>query len=277
LLGNASPEAIDAIVLDTARPMAVASQSRVAVERGQTVTFDAAPSLDPNPAIASGVDPAGARWDFKDGTAPASGQRVSHVFAQTGTLLGELRVSDRAGNQSVPRGFTVTVTPRPGDTAAGSGVVGGITATNAAAFKVESVKVRARYRRSRLRGVITLSGSTSAAGELRARIARGTRTVARLTAAIRAGAFSESFPLPASLLPGRYRLEITGPGGSARSSLRLLPPREGVLASGRVRVSGARARAIFVMASQPVTALRRQLAVTWSQGARNLGRVTVRP
>ena len=105
-------------------------------QRGGDVTFDAGQSLDPNPGAGSGIDPAAATWDFNDGTAPASGQTLTHTFRRTGTVVGTLRVRDRAGNTSDPRTFSITVEPGP------PGVVGGITGY--AAFTLSAVRVHAQ-------------------------------------------------------------------------------------------------------------------------------------
>ena len=75
--------------------------------------FDSSTSIDQNPPNASGVDPAGATWQFKDGTPQATGAKVTHVFNQAGTFVGDLRVRDRAGNLSDIRQFAVTVNRAP--------------------------------------------------------------------------------------------------------------------------------------------------------------------
>jgi PKD domain len=270
ILGNASAAATDEILLDTVKPIALATQDRFVVERGGTVRFDATTSVDQNPAAASGVNPATATWQFKDGTPQATGGTVSHVFNQAGTFVGELRVRDRAGNLSDPRAFAVTVTGA-GD-AARTGTLRGITGT--AAFSLDRLRVRARYVRSKLKGSIILAGSSTQAGPLRAELRRSARgrVVGRLTTrALRVGAFTRTLKLPASLLPGTYRLAFVGPGGTLRTTLTLKPPREGVIRSGRI----SRAGVAFSMAAQPVRALRGRLTVAWSQGSRSLATVPV--
>jgi PKD domain len=277
ILGNEGPVATDTIILDTAKPIALSTQDRFTIERGGTVSFDSATSLDQNPAIAAGVDPGAATWDFKDGTPQATGQKVTHTFNQVGTFVGELRVKDRAGNESDPRQFSVTVSLRPGETVAGGGTVGAVTAgQGAAAFRIDRVKVSARYKRSRLSGSIALTGSASASGPLvvEVRPTRGGK-LRRLATTVAVGPFSKTLRLPADLLPGSYRLVFAGPGGSLNSSLKLISPREGVLRSGTVRASRRSALATFTLAAQPVRALRGGLTVAWSQGARKLGLVKV--
>ncbi len=270
ILGNASAPATDEILLDTVKPIALAIQDRFVVERGGTVRFDATTSVNQNPAAASGVNLAASTWQFKDGTAQATGGTVSHVFNQAGTFVGELRVRDRAGNQSDPRSFAVTVTG--GGEATTTGTLRGITGT--AAFSLDRLRVRARYVRSKLRGSITLSGNAAQAGPLRAELRRSARgrVVGRaVTRALRVGAFTRTLKLPANLLPGTYRLAFVGPGGTLRTTLTLKPPREGVIRSGRI----SRAGVVFSMAAQPVRALRGRLTVAWSQGSRTLATVPV--
>lgn len=276
ILGNASPAVLDAIILDTVRPIAVATQDRLTMERGGEVGLDAFTSRDPNPAIAAGVDPPGATWEFRDGTPVATGQRVSHAFTRVGTFVGELRVRDRAGNRSDPRPFSVTVTARPGDRPAGAGTVGAVTAKGNPAFRIDRVRVRARYARSRLRGTIRVTGRSTRAGALRAELRTpGSARVRRLAGRVRAGAFTTIFTLPADLLPGTHGLAFVGPGGTRRSSLTLIAPREGVLRGGWLSGSGRETSALFTLAARPAKALRARLTVSWSQGPRRLGEVAV--
>ena len=273
--GNASAMATDTILLDTVKPIGLATQDRFSIERGGSVSFDASTSLDTGPVTPSGIDPAATTWAFKDGTAPATGAKVSHVFNQVGTFVGELRVRDRAGNLSDARAFSVTVNPGPGGTATGGSVV---RVTGTAAFTLDRLNVRARYVQSRLKGSVTLRGTSTLAGPLRAelrRTARG-RLLAKVVAKrLEVGAFTRTLKLPANLLPGTYRLALIGPGGTLRSTLKLAAPREGVLKRGRLLVTGGRATALFTLAAQPAKALRGRLTVSWSQGSRNLGQVSV--
>jgi hypothetical protein len=263
ILGNASAEAFDTIGLDTAKPIALATQDRFTVDRGDTVRFDSSTSIDQNPATASGVDPASATWQFKDGSPQATGAKVAHVFNQAGTFVGELRVRDRAGNLSDPRQFAVTVT----GPAATAGSLRGITGT--AAFTLDRLSVRAKYVRSRLRGSVIMAGSAVQAGALRAEIRRSARgkVLGRVRSkALKLGAFTRTLKLPATLLPGTYRLSFVGPGGTLSTTLTLKPPREGVIGSARVNSSGV----TFRMAAQPVKALRSKLTITWFKGSRNV-------
>ena len=126
ILGNESAVATDTILLDTVKPTAVAKQDLTTVNRGGEVNFDASGSADQASVATSGIDLPTAAWQFKDGTPTTNGAKVSHVFNQTGTFVGELRVKDKAGNTSDARSFTVTVNG-PGGGAASGGSVSGIT------------------------------------------------------------------------------------------------------------------------------------------------------
>lgn len=275
ILGNASATVTDTILLDTVKPVAIATQSRFTVERGGEVAFDSTGSLDNSPVTPSGIDPAATAWDFKDGTAVATGPAVSHTFTRTGTFVGELRVRDRAGNVSDARPFSVTVTPRPGETTAGGGSIAGISGT--AGFSVSRLNVTARYVQSRLVGRVAFRGASTLAGPLRVEIRRTPRgkVLRRLVTTLPAAAFGRTMSLPATLLPGAYRLTFAGPGGTLTTRLTLTAPRVGVVSSARVRLTGGTARARFVFAARPVRALRTKLAVTWTRGARSLGIVEV--
>ncbi len=233
ILGNESAIASDTILLDTVKPIALFTQNNFTVDRGGSVRFDATTSVDQSPATASGVDLTTATWQFKDGTPPATGATVSHVFNQTGTFVGELRVKDKAGNTSDARSFAVTVNPGPGGAASG-GSISGITGR--AAFTLNRLKVKARYVKARfkgsivnrLRGSIVISGTTTRKGALRADIRRTTK--GRLLARIRAkklkvGRFTRTLKLPATLQPGTYKLAFVGPGGTLRFTLKLTPRR----------------------------------------------------
>jgi hypothetical protein len=275
IAGNASAPAVDTILLDTVRPLAIATQDRFTVARGGAVRFDATTSLDPGGAVASGIDPAATTWAFKDGTPVATGARASHAFDRVGTFVGELRVRDRAGNLSDARAFSVTVDPGPGAAAPGGrlGAVGGT-----AAFRIDRLRVRARYVRSRLVGSIALAGSSDEAGALRVELrrrARGRPLATRAPRRLDVGPFARTVTLPARLAPGAYRVAFLGPGGALRTRLTLRAPREGVIGSARVSASGGRATALFRMAAQPARALRGRLTVSWLQGRRRLGSVAV--
>jgi hypothetical protein len=276
LLGNVSAApATDTILLDTVPPVARPAREDVTVRRGAAATFDAAASTDASPsATPSGVDHPATTWEFADGTPAAGGSRVTHDFGTVGTFVGRLRVRDRAGNVSEPATFTVTVLPRAGETVDGSGSVAGVSGS--AAFALSRVRVSARYVRSRLAGAIRITGVSSQAGAIVTRVRRagGGRVLRPVRRAVPAAPFSRVVPLPRTLLPGAYRVSFAGPGGTLATTLRLTPPREGVVAAARVARS-ARPAATFVFAARPAAALRSRLTIAWTQAGRRLGTVAV--
>ena len=145
---------------------------------------------------------------------------------------------DRAGNVSAARSFTVTVDPRAGETIDGFGSVAGVRGS--AAFALSQITVSARYVHSRLSGSILLEGVASRPGPLVASIRRTPRGTALLTVrrAVGAGSFTRGMRLPPTLLPGVYRLDVAGPGGTLAGTLTLRPPREGVASSANVTLRG---------------------------------------
>ena len=271
ILGNVSVAATDKIGLDTVKPVAIAVQSAFAVTRGTSVTFNSSTSTDSGTG-ASGIDPTLTTWNFSDGSAVATGAKVTHTYTKDGTFVGQLRVRDRAGNVSDVRNFAVTVTPAPGDTTAGGGSLNGISGT--AAFTVSSFKVKARYLKSALSGSIRVTGSSTQAGALRAEIRspKGNTLIKRIrVAALSVGPFVRTVKLPATLLPGSDAVNLIGPGGTLTTTLKLTAPREGVIRSGRI----AGSRVTFVLAAQPVKALRTKLSVRWTLGKRTLAVIPV--
>lgn len=273
--GNVSAAVTDTILLDTAKPLAIATQNRFTVTRGQAVQFDALASAETGaPTAQSGLDLAASTWSFSDGTPNATGASVSHTYSTTGTFVGSLRVRDRAGNVSDPRPFSVTVDPAPGDAAVAGSVAG---VSGSAAFRLTRLAVTGRYVRSSLKGSLRLAGSSTAAGTLRVQLRRpvGSRVLATLRARLPLGDFTRTLTLPQSLVPGTYRVALVGPGGTLRSRLTLRAPREGVVGARRVVVSGNGARARFTFAARPVRALRSALSVRWTLSGQVLGTVPV--
>jgi hypothetical protein len=168
----------------------------------------------------SGIDLPTASWQWKDGTPNTNGAKVSHVFNQAGTFVGELRVKDKAGNTSDSRSFTVTVNAAGG--AASGGSISGLTGK--AAFKLNRLNVKSRFIRGRLKGSITISGTTTKKGALRADLRRTPkgRLLARIKARkLKVGPFTRTLKLPANLKPGTYKLAFVGPGGTLRFTLKL--------------------------------------------------------
>ncbi len=215
------------------KPTAVVTQDRTTVDRGDPVNFDAGKSADQASVATSGIDLPTATWQWKDGTPTTNGAKATHVFNQTGTFVGELRVKDKAGNTSDARSFTVTVNG-PGGSGASGGSISGITGK--AAFTLSRLRVNARFVKARfkgsivnrLRGSIVISGTSTRKGALRADIRRTPkgRLLARIKAKkLKVGPFTRTLKLPANLKPGTYRLAFVGPGGTLRFTLKLNPRR----------------------------------------------------
>ena len=233
ILGNESAVATDTILLDTVKPTAVAKQDLTTVNRGGQVNFDASSSADQASVATSGIDLPTAAWQWKDGTPNTTGAKVSHVFNQTGTFVGELRVKDKAGNTSDARSFTVSVNG-PGGSGASGGSISGISGKAAFTLnrlKVNSRFVNVRFRGSivkRLKGSIVISGTTTRKGALRLDVRRTTkgRLLARIKARkLKVGAFTRTLKLPPTLKAGTYKLAFVGPGGTLRFTLKLTPRR----------------------------------------------------
>ena len=210
------------------KPNAVVKQNGTTVNRGDQVNFDAGSSADQASVATSGIDLPTAVWQWKDGTPNTAGAKVSHVFNQSGTFVGELRVKDRAGNTSDPRSFTVTVNAPGGG--AGGGTISRLTGK--AAFKLNRLKVSSRFVNvrfrgsivKRLKGSIVIRGTTTRKGALRLDLRRTAKgpLVARIRAKkLKVGAFTRTLKLPANLKPGTYKLAFVGPGGTLRFTLKL--------------------------------------------------------
>ena len=223
ILGNESAVATDTILLDTVKPTAVVTQDRTTVDRGDPVNFDAGKSADQASVATSGIDLPTATWQWKDGTPTTNGAKATHVFNQTGTFVGELRVKDKAGNTSDARSFTVTVNG-PGGSGASGGSISGITGK--AAFTLSRLRVNARFVKARfkgsivnrLRGSIVISGTSTRKGALRADIRRTPkgRLLARIKAKkLKVGPFTRTLKLPANLKPGQLQAGLRRPGRDA--------------------------------------------------------------
>ena len=91
-----------AVESSTQPPLAALNGPAGAIAEGDSATFDASGSLDPNGTIASYA------WDFGDGST-GSGASVSHTFAQDGAFTVRVTVTDNDGLTDSAT-FTVNVT-----------------------------------------------------------------------------------------------------------------------------------------------------------------------
>ncbi len=92
------------IILDTTKPVANAGGNKV-IGAGSNVIFDASGSSDSN-----GID--SYLWSFGDG-GNGAGQKVSHVYSESGNYTATLEVKDHAGNNAQTK-ITITVQAQSG-------------------------------------------------------------------------------------------------------------------------------------------------------------------
>jgi hypothetical protein len=82
----------DTIILDTAKPTVKAADEELVVDVGSTVTFDASDYSNDDGLLSY-------RWSFGDGEED-EGQRVNHVYSESGNYTAILEVKDLAGNNA---------------------------------------------------------------------------------------------------------------------------------------------------------------------------------
>jgi hypothetical protein len=156
---------------------------------------------------------------------------------------------------------------------------------------VTSVRVRATWARSRVRGAVRVRGTAERAGRVEVALLTGRGRAARVVARRRAtrgpGAFLATVPLPRTLLPGRLTVRLREVGPVAGAALTeataaavLRAPREGVVRRafvsalqngppvGRLR-AGRRLFARFRFAALPRSGL--PLIAAWTRGGRPAG------
>jgi hypothetical protein len=163
-----------------------------------------------------------------------------------------------------------------------------------AELTLTSASFDASWHQSRLQGSFAVAGRVPSAARLEVTLATlpADRTRATWRATVAAGAFRRSFRLPATLLPGDYRVRVTatiGTGSAAAPvrTVRLRAPREGVVARAYASASrdgpaattlgGKRTEvwAHFVFAAQPKLG---PLTVRWyAPGGRPFGPLVGKP
>jgi hypothetical protein len=136
-------------------------------------------------------------WSFGDGGTGAGGT-VTHVFATPGTYTVTAGAVDTVGNGATPSTHTITIASPPPPP---------LPATTVAAPKPSY-----SWKGGKLKGSVTISGTVGGAASLtvtiKARV--GGKMVAKATLSASAGAWSQAFTLPPTLLPGIYDVDVSG-------------------------------------------------------------------
>ncbi len=216
------------------------------------------------------------------------------AFVSRTRLSAQLTAADVAG----PGTAQVTVFTTP----TGGGLSIARTATIDPAppppkLTVTSARVRAKWARSRVTGTVRVRGTSERAGRVEVALltgaGRAARVVARRRAAVPAGAFAVTVPLPRTLLPGRLtvRLAEVAPAPSpalagATAVAVLAAPREGVVRSAFVSAlqggppvrrlrADRRLFAHFRFAAQPKKGL--PLTAAWTRDGRPAGAPVRKP
>jgi len=216
-----------------------------------------------------------------------NGQDRPTTWVDPGRLTAAIPASDVASAGSA----RVSVhTPAPG-----GGTSGEVTVSIAAAtppppppdgLVIGAARVAGTWRASRVRGRVTLTGTTPRAARLRATVQSGRRVVGRRVATVRAGAFRLVVTLSPTAPPGALRVTLAdaatpaqrggAPALAAQSTRVLLtPPPEGVVTraflttspSGAPRARVGRVRVlygVFRFAAPPRRV--RSLTVEWRVG-----------
>ena len=104
------PDAVEGAVESSTQPPLAAVSGPATLNEGDTGSFSAAGSIDPNGSVAA------YHWNFGDGTS-GTGESVSHVFAQDGVYTVTLTITDNDGlTASATLGVSVAnVAPVLGD------------------------------------------------------------------------------------------------------------------------------------------------------------------
>jgi len=148
-------------------------------------------------------------WTFGDG-ATGSGLSVTHAYP-AGRYGGQVSVTDAAGNVGTAQ-FSATATQ--------------------AKATLARARFTATWKRSRVRGTLTISGRAPVAGRYTLNVARGKKRRIHVTIALPAGAFSRVIPLPGTLFPGTHTVTLIPANAFVKRGVRtaaLRSPPEGVV------------------------------------------------
>jgi PKD repeat protein len=183
-------------------------------------------------------------WNFGDGTAGA-GSPVAHTYAAAGTYVVTVTAANSAGTAATGSATeTITVAAaaaQPGG-GGGNGGSGGENGGGGGGSSISIAKpsVKAVYVGGKLDGSVGLSGTSATATKLSIAISKAgaKKALATSTLTIKAGKWSKTIKLPASLLPGSYTVTASGKGVSSTSASFTIPvPKTGI--TNQVYASGA--------------------------------------
>ncbi len=218
-------------VLDTHPPTIAAINVPPAVVAGQPAALSTTLS-----DLWSGLGAGQPAWNFGDGTT-GTGSPVAHTFATPGTYVVSVTASDSAGNPGTdPATETITVSaPAPAPTHGGENGDGG-----GSEISIDTPSVKATYVGGKLVGSVGLKGTSAIATKLSIAISKkgAKKAIATSTLTIKAGKWSKTIKLPATLRPGSYVVTASGKGVSRTSASFKIPvPKTGITT--RVYTSGA--------------------------------------
>jgi hypothetical protein len=207
---------------DVARPAFTDVTVPASATTGQPVAMSSATS-DSWGALAAGQP----SWSFGDGTA-GTGLSVTHAFSAPGTYTVTVGASDTAGNAAtaVTRQIVIANAPVPP-----------LPATT-----VAKPKAKITWRSGKLASsTLTVTGTVGAPASLTISLVlrKTKKTALKSTFAAKAGAWSRTLKLPATLAPGAYDVKVTGPVvQSSQTSFTLAAPASGIVK--RTYASGPR-------------------------------------
>jgi PKD repeat protein len=203
------------VVLDRTPPTASITVASTSVKVGELVSLSAS-AADATSGLAGP-----AQWTWGDNTSGASGDAVTHTYAQAGTYEVALTVTDAAGNAATAKKVITVTAPSGGTTDPGSGGSTGGGSTGGGTTdpgdgrpgddaEPPSLELGApRKARARAKS-IPVELTASDGGRVQLSLARGARVIAR--AAVRLdqdGTADYRLKLPKGSKAGRYTLKAT--------------------------------------------------------------------
>jgi hypothetical protein len=214
--------------------------------------YDAAPPVIPAPVITGPLfagskltlattpidawSAAGApAWTFGDGGA-ATGASVAHAYAAPGTYTAHVTVTDAAGNTA---GADVTI------------------AVLNAQSTIGSATFSARWKQSRVTGTLVVKGTVPAAGTYVLDVFKGKTRKFHFAVKLTGADFIRTIRLPATFLPGSYRVVIDPSASFAKGAevtAKLPAPAEGVVDVKKLAATRAGKAARTVLASRSLFA-----------------------